>query len=98
MIKRIVKMKFRPETIGTFLGIFDQSSAHIRAFDGCRYLELTRDMRDPQIFFTISHWDSPAHLEAYRASDLFRSTWEETKALFAGKAQAWSTESVSLLP
>ena len=42
----------------------------------------------PGVFFTYSVWDSPAHLDAYRNSELFRTTWAKTKAWFADRAQA----------
>ncbi len=42
------------------------------------------------MFFTFSVWTSAEHLDAYRNSELFRTTWARTKALFAEKPQAWS--------
>jgi heme-degrading monooxygenase HmoA len=44
--------------------------------------------------FTYSQWESEAHLNNYRASDLFAVTWRDTKAKFAHKAEAWSVEQV----
>ncbi len=42
--------------------------------------------------FTYSYWESEAHLNTYRHSDLFRETWAKTKVLFADKPEAWSIE------
>jgi quinol monooxygenase YgiN len=91
MIKRIVKMTFRPEGRAPFVEeVFEQSKARIRAFPGCRYMELLQHTDNPNVLFTLSIWDDEAALERYRESELFQATWERTKALFAEKAEAWS--------
>jgi quinol monooxygenase YgiN len=92
MITRIVRMHFRPEEREAFLDIFNASKHLIRQFDGCQHLRLYNEADHPEVFFTFSVWESAAHLDAYRNSELFRETWTQTKALFAGKPQAWSME------
>jgi hypothetical protein len=93
MIKRIVKLTFREEAVDTFLQeVFEPSKSRIRAFPGCRHMELLRHIQQPNVMFTLSHWDDEAALDAYRQSELFQSTWAKTKALFAEKAEAWSVE------
>lgn len=92
MIIRIVKMHFKEESIHDFLEIFEQSHPKIRAFEGCHFLQLLRDENDKSMFFTLSHWESNSALEAYRKSDLFKSTWTQTRLLFKDKAKAWSTQ------
>ena len=95
MIKRIVKLTFRPAAVDTFLHtVFEPSKAQIRAFPGCRHMELLRATEQAEVLFTFSYWDDAAALDAYRQSVLFRSTWAKTKALFAEKAEAWSVEVV----
>ena len=90
MLIRIVRMTFRPEAVAEFEEIFNDSKARIRSFPGCLHLELLRDLDQPAVFCTYSHWDGPEALEAYRHSDLFKTTWAKTKALFAAKAVAFS--------
>ena len=86
-------MTFRPEAVDTFLKeVFEPSKAAIRAFPGCRHMELLRYVRQREVLFTLSYWESEADLETYRQSELFRSTWVKTKALFAERAEAWSVE------
>ena len=97
MITRIVKMQFRPEEVSGFIELFESQCEAIRAFHGCNYLALLQDANDTAIFFTHSVWDSTDALEAYRNSELFKSTWARTKALFAGKPVAWSTNSLVVL-
>lgn len=97
MITRIVRMHFRPEKRAAFLDIFNASKHLIRQFDGCQHLALYNEAGLPDVFFTFSIWDSAAHLDAYRNSELFRTTWTETKALFADKPQAWSMEQLEQL-
>lgn len=90
MLIRIVRLTFSPEEIDAFLALFEESAPKIRAFEGCRHLELWQDARFPNIFTTYSHWDDTETLERYRKSTLFQSTWERTKPLFAGPPQAHS--------
>ena len=85
-------MHFRPEEREAFLDIFNASKHLIRQFDGCQHMSLYNEAGLPDVFFTLSVWDSAAHLDAYRNSELFRRTWTKTKALFADKPQAWSVE------
>lgn len=92
MIKRIVKMTFRPEAVPAFVEeVFEESKNRIRAFPGCRHMELLQHASQPNVLFTLSIWDDEAALERYRQSELFQNTWIKTKALFAEKAEAWST-------
>jgi quinol monooxygenase YgiN len=86
-------MTFRPDRVDDFLQeIFGPSAPQIRAFPGCRHLELWQDVRFPNILTTFSHWDDNSALERYRQSDLFRTTWARTTPLFAAAAVAHSQE------
>ncbi len=97
MIIRIVKMSFYTSEIKLFIENFNNNKEKIRNFDGCRLLELYRDKNDASTFFTYSYWDSEAHLEAYRNSDLFKSVWEKTKIWFNKKPEAWSVDRIERL-
>ena len=94
MIHRFVKMNFRPEEITQFKAVFEASKQHIAAFPGCMGLKLIQDITQENVLYTYSIWGQESDLEAYRASELFKSTWAQTKVLFAEKAQAWSTHVV----
>jgi quinol monooxygenase YgiN len=94
MISRIVRMQFQAGERESFLEIFKASKHLIRNFGGCQHLGLYNEAGHPEVFFTYSVWTSAAHLDAYRNSELFRTTWAKTKALFAAKAEAWSVEEV----
>ncbi len=95
MIKRIVQLTFREDATDDFCAIFEESKAKIRARAGCQHLELLRSTARPNVFFTFSHWDDEDSLNAYRNSELFKTTWAKTKILFADKPQAWSVEVAS---
>lgn len=96
---RIVRMHFREDAVAQFLSdVFEPSKALIRAFPGCQGMTLLRDLAHPSILVTLSHWDGPEALEAYRASTLFRNTWARTKPLFAAPPQAMSLETVDAPP
>lgn len=90
MIVRLVRMTLRPDAVEPFLELYDGVAPRIRGREGCRRLELLADARFPNIVSTLSWWDHEASLEAYRASDLFRTTWAATKVFFAAPAEAYS--------
>lgn len=90
MLLRIVRMEFQPEKLADFLAIFDKSKQLIRNFSGCQYLALHTDAKNPYIRYTYSKWESEAALDVYRNSELFATTWANTKVLFAAKPQAFS--------
>lgn len=94
MIKRVVKLTFREEEIETFLKNFNRNKVKIRGFEGCHHLELWRDIRQPNIFFTYSFWENEDKLNAYRHSELFKNVWSATKILFSDKPQAWSIDTI----
>lgn len=94
MIKRIVKLTFDPAKTDDFLSVFEEMKLQIRSFEGCSHLELWRSRSEPNVFFTFSIWDTEAHLDAYRQSELFQGTWRRTKALFAARPEAWSVDTV----
>ncbi|MEZ4948222.1 MAG: antibiotic biosynthesis monooxygenase family protein [Saprospiraceae bacterium] len=98
MIKRIVKMTFRENHIEDFKTVFKESKQYIRNFEGCHHLELWQQTNNPSVFFTYSMWESEKHLDAYRHSELFKTTWAKTKPLFEAKAEAWSVDGLEFLP
>ena len=90
MITRIVKLTFRPENVSDFLKVFQRSNKYISSFEGCSHLELLKDKSDECIFFTYSIWESEAHLNKYRNSELFNRTWGKAKKFFSEPAMAWT--------
>ncbi len=85
-------MTFKEDHIETFKALFDRQKSKIRAAEGCKRLELLQNLDDPRIFMTYSWWEGPQNLENYRHSELFISTWAETKVLFTEKPEAWSMD------
>ena len=83
-------MTFREDAVDDFLVLFNERKQLIRSFAGCSHLELWQQANIPNVFFTYSKWESEAHLDHYRFSELFKDTWAKTKALFADKPNAWS--------
>jgi heme-degrading monooxygenase HmoA len=96
MIIRIVKLTLQPEAVETFLRLFEERKHLIRNFQGCKHLELWKNADRPHQFFTYSLWEDAAALENYRQSGFFGETWQGAKQMFAGKAEAWSVEQVSV--
>ena len=92
MIIRIVRMHFKKGEEAKFLALFDAHKDKIRAFAGCSHLELLKDIRDPQCFTTLSHWDQAHSLENYRQSTLFETVWRQVKPLFSKQTEAFSLE------
>lgn len=94
MIKRIVKLSFKPEKISEFIQIFETSKPFIEKRKGCLGVSLHKDSKIENLMFTVSIWESEQDLNAYRASSLFENTWAKTKVLFNDKPEAWSLELV----
>lgn len=92
MLIRIVRMHFQADKLDQFLAIFARSHGRIRAFPGCHHLDLLIDPDNPTVRMTYSLWESQEALEAYRQSQLFRTTWTATKVLFSEKPLAFSAE------
>jgi len=95
MIIRIVKLTFRLDEVENFKDLFESVKDKIITFEGCQRLDLLQDVNDPKICFTYSYWESETHLNAYRHSDFFNSTWTKTKKLFDGKPEAWSVTQIN---
>lgn len=94
MIKRIVKLTFKPELLPKFMQVFEASAPLIRQFPGCVHMELLENLAAPNILFTFSIWENESDLEMYRHSELFKDTWAKTKVLFEAKAEAWSVTTI----
>lgn len=90
MLTRIVKMHFMPSFITDFKALFEATKPFIANFEGCLSVQLFQQEDETDIFFTISQWESAAHLTDYRNSELFINTWKKVKPNFASKAEAWS--------
>ena len=94
MIIRIVKLTFQAEKAADFIQIFETKKPTILQFGGCHHLELWRDKKAKNVFFTCSHWENEDCLNAYRHSEFFKETWAKTKAAFSDKPEAWSVEAL----
>lgn len=90
MLLRIVRMEFQPDKLQDFDQIFLESRDKIAAFPGCHHVEMCKDPALEHVRYTFSKWAGPEALEAYRRSELFRTTWARTKVLFSGKPNAYS--------
>lgn len=88
-------MTFEPLKVQSFIEVFNASKNHIKSFEGCMHLELLKDINSTNIYFTYSYWRSEEDLLKYRSSQLFKDTWEKTRALFSEKAEAWSLTRVN---
>ncbi len=85
-------MHFKSSEIENFQLLYQSVKLKINSYDGCEGVTLVQDTMNPEIFFTLSHWQSTQHLDHYRTSALFEDTWAKTKVMFAAKPMAWSTQ------
>ena len=90
MLVRVVKMQFNSDFIAEFKILFKAVNEKIASFEGCKGVKLLQHETEQNIFFTISNWESAQHLENYRNSELFKTTWAKVKPNFSAKAEAWS--------
>lgn len=95
MITRLVKMQFVPEKVEDFLAHFETIKDKVRNQPGCTEMNLYKDIKNPNVYFTVSKWEQESDLERYRTSEFFKEVWYFTKSLFEDKAQAWSIEETS---
>ena len=95
MIIRIVKLSFHTEFISDFKTIFEENKQKIISQKGCNHLEMLKDIKDVNVIFTYSCWDSEDDLNNYRNSELFKDVWSKTKILFNNKPEAWSTKKLN---
>jgi quinol monooxygenase YgiN len=92
MIKRLVRLPLKPQMGSAFEAIFIEKNKGIIQFDGCISVEMWRDIKEPDTYWTVSEWVSEEALNNYRASDFFGDVWPKVKTMLAEKAQAWSLE------
>jgi quinol monooxygenase YgiN len=90
VIVRLVRLKVDPKKVEEFKALFESLYDGIRAHRGCISLRLITDLEGLGEFFTLSEWESPEALEAYRQSFFFRETWPRVKAFLKEKAWAQS--------
>lgn len=90
-------MTFQEDKIKDFLVIFNHSKDKIRGFEGCQHLELLRDKNNHNVMLTYSYWLSEEHLNTYRSSEIFKTTWAASKVLFSEKPVAFSSERVEVV-
>lgn len=92
---RIVKMHFQVDRIPDFIEVFNEAKPKIEAFEGCHKVSLVQALENEGTLMTISEWDGPEALDAYRSSELFQSTWAKTKIHFSDKPNAWSVKVIA---
>jgi heme-degrading monooxygenase HmoA len=92
MLVRIVKLRFQEDKVEDFLAFFETVKDKVNCFSGCKGMQLLRDVVDPSIFITYSHWENEEALNAYRHSDTFKMVWPTLKKWFEFPAEAWSVE------
>lgn len=90
MIIRIVKLQFQKDKIDEFLEFFETIKQQVNTFPGCLGMKLLRDIENPNIVMTYSHWYSDQDLENYRKSETFGEIWPKIKPWFEAKPLAWS--------
>jgi len=87
-------MHFKENNVEDFLEIFHANKKSIRHVNGCTHLVLLADMNHPNVYTTLSHWNSADDLEDYRNSVLFKEVWGKVKVLFSDSPQAFSLEKI----
>lgn len=95
MIVRLVRLKFVPEHVQTFLDFYARSEEAIRNQEGCLSLSLLRETGDATAFATWSTWRSSRDLQRYRRSAFFRDFWPAVKSLLREPADAASFDEIS---
>lgn len=91
MIKRIVKLTLKDsDAIQVFEKIYKERNPSKNKIQGCRSVEVMKDVNEDLVYYTVSQWDANEDLEAYRASAYFSETWPMVKAQLSQRAEAFS--------
>jgi quinol monooxygenase YgiN len=77
--------------VDEFIEFTSEIKPKILGFEGCNQLDILRDVRKKNIFFSYSLWVSEEHLQHYRYSEFFKNTWRRVRQWFVEKPGAWST-------
>ena len=93
MIVRIVQLPIQPGSSKgeKFEALFQEYKSAIIGSVGCQRVQL---LVADTCYFTYSWWTSENDLNTYRDSATFGAVWPKTKALFSGKPQAWTCNSL----
>lgn len=94
MLFRLVRMRFQPDQVETFLHLYAAAASTIASQPGCLSVQLVRQMDDPASFATWSVWESVEALDRYRASPFFVQFWPQVKALFRAPPEVVSFKGV----
>jgi quinol monooxygenase YgiN len=90
MIKRLVLLVVKQESIADFEYYFSEIKNRVIGVKGCEHLELLKDTAKPHVYFTLSIWSCQEDLQAYLSSALFKQLWPEIKKHLAERAVVWS--------
>lgn len=93
-ITRVVKLTFQPELAPQFQAIFSNHQHQIAQMKGCISLSGYQSENMPNVYFTISQWESQQDLDNYRFSAFFKTLWATIKPMFQEKAEAHSLKIV----
>ncbi|MEN3040379.1 MAG: antibiotic biosynthesis monooxygenase family protein [Bacteroidia bacterium] len=93
MLWRWVEMPIHAEKIEEARAILLTQAPRTRAFPGCLFLVLY-ESAGPNLY-SLSQWESPQALEAYRQSVMFREFWARIRVCFRDRARAVSLQEVN---
>ncbi len=80
---RLVRLTFKHDFIESFLELYKSHHDLLVKQAGFHSVILINDLDQPNVFLTLSLWRSKDHLERYRQSEVFSSTWSKIKPWFA---------------
>jgi quinol monooxygenase YgiN len=90
MITRIVRLTLKEEKVLDFENFVMPKMELINSFEGCINVRIFKDHELPNVFYTISEWESEENLNNYRKSELFGSIWPIVKPWFNDKTKTYT--------
>jgi quinol monooxygenase YgiN len=79
----VVTLKTQPGTADAMLAGLKEMLPDTRAFPGCKGVEVTRDLDNPDTLYLLERWEERANHEAYTA-------WRAERGDFDGLGEALS--------
>ena len=95
MITRIVRLTLKDElSLDEFKKLYTKRNPKSRGVSGCLEVRIMKDIKENNIYYTVSKWSNNQALEDYRSSEYFKQTWPMVKSTLAARTKVFTMEDI----